>query len=269
MTVAEPTPGNLLDRATAVPPQGQGPRPLHIWAEPRFDFPPFSGTRLLYMIAGTSRMGGKSLCHLLWRTGLMGAPMEYFNFYSTIFQVAARLGVTSLDDYVQRLFEVRTSPNGVFGFEAHFDHLQFMTVANLRFANLAVLYLRRADSVAQAVSYAIAMQTRQWTSLDPEPVQPPSYDFEKIHQAMRHLAWQNAGWKAWMRKENIQPIKLYYEDLVADPQRVVETILQRLGRTPDPACRIDLPSLVRQSDGTDAEWIARFRHDAAARSIRI
>ena len=91
------------------------------------------------MLAGTPRSGGNYLCHLLWRTGLMGAPMEYFNFHTLMLQMAVRLGVTSLADYVQRLLRVRTSPNGVFGYKAHFDHLQFMTIANLRFANRAIV----------------------------------------------------------------------------------------------------------------------------------
>jgi len=96
-----------------------------------YDFPTATAPRLFYMIASTPRSGGTFPSQCLWRTGLMGAPHEYFGFYGTMLRTVSRLKAPTLDNYLSKLLVVRTPANGVFGFKAHYDHLQFMLLVGL------------------------------------------------------------------------------------------------------------------------------------------
>ena len=50
--------------------------------DPRLDFPGPVQLRRSYIVASTDRSGSTFLCSLLWQTGVLGAPAEYWNFRS-------------------------------------------------------------------------------------------------------------------------------------------------------------------------------------------
>src|SRR5690606_10222138 len=84
--------------------------------ETKFDFPPReAGPERPYLLATVPRSGSTFLSHVLWRTGCLGAPLEYLNF-----DPAGPYGHASMSPLEQeRLWHSalrhRTSPNGVFG----------------------------------------------------------------------------------------------------------------------------------------------------------
>ena len=133
-----------------------------------YDFPSPTTPSTFYAVATYARTGSYLLCEKLWRSGQMGAPFEYFNHFNLMLQMVSRLKVNSIQNYVNRLFELRTSPNGVFGIKLFPEHFQFMHLARIvwLFPNLQFICLEREDVLAQAISYAKAMQTSQWTNLD-------------------------------------------------------------------------------------------------------
>jgi len=241
--------------------------PAAALTDARFDFPPAGQPTFHYMIATAPRAGSTLLCRQLWQTGQLGAPWEYFDFRRNKVAMIARLGVTSLAEYVSRLYELRTSPNRVFGFKATLPDFQFIKLARLRFPGARVIWITRNDRVAQAVSLARAWQTQKWSSLDEGSAGPPIYEFSHIQNCFAHIAREHAGWKSFFRKNIFAPIRVDYDDLVADPDAVVRQIMTQFGIEPDPTCGVDLPPIGRQFDATSEEWIARFRRDAAARSI--
>src|SRR5215470_11441615 len=103
------------------------PELLDAMLRQEWDFEPGSATpRMFYCVAATPRSGSTWLCQLLWATGVMGAPAEYFNPRASMMQMAGRLGARHAREYVRLLKERRTSPNGVFGFKAHWQHFRFM-----------------------------------------------------------------------------------------------------------------------------------------------
>src|SRR3954469_25286570 len=75
-------------------------------------------TRLSYVICSTSRSGSYLLCELLWRTGVAGAPEEFFH-PQYMPRLMERWGVEELDEYVRALLAHKTTPNGVFGAKIH------------------------------------------------------------------------------------------------------------------------------------------------------
>src|SRR5215470_19312850 len=95
---------------------------------PALDFPVPTRPTRFYLVASTPRSGSTFLCHELRATGAMGAPAEYFNYQGAMLRMVTRLRPNDLAEYLEQLFAIRTSPNGVFGFKAQWD--QFRLVIN-------------------------------------------------------------------------------------------------------------------------------------------
>ena len=249
-----------------------GPAPwtgAYAFTGQEFDFPPAGRPKLLYMVAATRRSGSTFFCRHLWQTGMLGAPMEYFSLPHVMLELAPRLGASSPYDYVNAVLARRTSANGVFGMKVMLDHLAIMRVMSVRFRTPHVIFVQRRDSVAQAVSLAKALQTRQWNSLYPTSPQSASYNFNHILNCLKRIRQEVNAWEGWFRENRIVPIPVYYEDFTRDPEGVVGEILTRFGIALDPVHRIPLPSVERQADSTSSQWITRFREEAAERSIGL
>jgi LPS sulfotransferase NodH len=229
-----------------------------------FDFKTRAAPKILYFVASTRRSGSTYFCNELWRTGVLGAPMEYFNFRNVMVATISRLAVRSLDEYVRRLVALRTSPNGVFGLQIHFDQYQFMALSDVLsvLRNPFWIFVRRRDVAAQAVSLAKAVQTNQWNSLNVRQAEP-SYNFRLVLSCLNDILKQNAGWKRIFETKKIEPIEIVYEDFMVEPDKIVGDLLRRWKVPLEPHADIALPILERQSDGINAEWAERFRHEAA------
>src|SRR5262249_16852729 len=143
-----------------------GPQLWNPLLSAELDFPTSTPPTTFYVVASTPRSGSTYLCHSLWSTGQMGAPLEYFNYHSHMLQMSAWLRAGGLGQYVSRLVACRPSPNGLFGFHSHWHQFVFVRLAQLLrlFPHLRFIYIERKDRLAQAVSYAKALQARQWAS---------------------------------------------------------------------------------------------------------
>lgn len=228
----------------------------------QYDFPPTATLpRVSYLIAGMSRSGTTYLAHQLWATGVMGAPLEYFNPRCEMLQMAGRLGAQHIREYVQRLFAIRTSPNGVFGFKAGIEIVVRTGVLPL-FPDLRCIRITRSDRLAQAVSYAIAEQTDQWSSLG-APMRTPTYDAEHIRRCLARIERGALQIGDLLSSNGLTPMEIRYEDFAADPRAAVDDILRRFGITRDPARELAVPMTERQSGPLNLEWMERFGRETA------
>jgi LPS sulfotransferase NodH len=229
-----------------------------------YDFPPSPQPRLRYLVASTPRAGGTYLSMLLWRTGAMGAPLEYLNFWRTMPALIARLKVDRLGAYVERTQELRTSPNGVFGWKAHHEHFQFLELASLQplLWPAKVLFVERSDRVAQAVSLDIARHTRQWSSLDPA-APAPAYDRERIARALGYIEQANAYWRQILSRYAFPQLSVSYEELVRAPEDTVAKIAAFLAVDTASATPIRLPPIEPQSGPLKGAWRERYRAETA------
>ena len=225
---------------------------------PAFDFPPRREPALRYILAVTPRCGGTLLALALWRTGALGAPLEYLNL-PRLAPFRARLGGGDLPTYLAALERLRTSPNGVFGLKAFLtqlldrrrDHEDLLH----RLAPGAWIHLRRRDRLAQAVSLARAERTEAWVGRE-SPGAEPDYSRELIEEKAAFLAWQDEGWRTLLEGAGAPVVTLWYEDVAADPDAAVRQVLAALNLRAGPA--ITLPRLERQSDALSRRWIARY-----------
>ena len=232
---------------------------------PEFDFTASRAAELRYMVASTPRSGSSYLCQLLWQTGRMGAPLEYFNFHAWMPAMTSRLQVMRLREYVERLFQLRVSPNGVFGFKAHVEHAQFLKLANLWpvLKPDAIVRISRKDKVAQAVSLVIANETGVFSSLDGQQ-SASRYDRQKIADMLRYIEHCDAYWDRLLSGTQT-PVKIvWYEQLREHGPDIVSDVARFLGVENAPAKPVSLPSFRRQAGNINDDWINRFKSDSSS-----
>ncbi|MXP28497.1 hypothetical protein GRI58_06640 [Porphyrobacter algicida] len=236
--------------------------------ERRFDFPVFTGNFWRpYLLASVPRTGSSLLAHLLWETGVLGSPLEYFNYEQQGPQ--GKISTPALQDELwTHLLRYRTSPNGVFGvkgFPAQFEELgkSNPTLLNkvMRFllpggGKARVVQLKRRDTAAHAISYARAMMSGRWRREQEELGQGVNaeYSFQAIERAGAILKSQEAAWDRMSQDLHIEPLVLWYEDLIADPEKAILAVAGYIGVDLDPAAKIVVPTIRRQSQEDALVW---------------
>ncbi len=228
------------------------------------DFAQRTQPRFSYIVASTERSGSNILCTELWQTGFLGAPVEYFNFNTIMIQMIVRLNAQSLNDYVRRLVEVRTSPNGVFAFKAHWEQFQFVLLSKLinQFPVPRWIFIDRSDIIAQTISYAKAIQTQQWHTLA-ERRAAPQYSFEQIFWCYSELINSKKNWRSFFESMKITPMIVFYEEFIKDPGAKITEIGRWLDFPTEPRANVAVPKIARQGDQTNLEWAEKFKKEAA------
>ncbi|HVH82078.1 MAG TPA: Stf0 family sulfotransferase, partial [Stellaceae bacterium] len=117
---------------------------------------------------------------------------------------------------------------------SYFDLEQFEREANLLDVMLGervFFYLRRINFVAQAISLYTAVESQVFHSYD-SPAQPqrpgPPYDDDKIKFWACHILQQEYGIQRWLADHRIAPMMLTYEELLADIDKAIAKIADRL-----------------------------------------
>lgn len=245
-----------------------------------------------YIICATPRTGSTLLCDLLSSTGVAGEPDSFFmrdpdpvwiarwelpdrraavepQGAAAFLAAAARVGRGQTEIFGARLMQEDREDLMAMARVAYPDQPSDLARIRAAFGRVLFIHLTRADKLAQAVSLVRAEQSGLW-HIAPDgselerlaPPQPPQYDFARIEAARIDLARRDGDWCDWFDREGIRPLRLEYADLSSDPAGSVGQIFGALGlRTPDP--RSLRPGVARLSDGLSAEWIARYRSDAA------
>lgn len=240
--------------------------------EGKFDFPARSrAPEVVYLLASVPRAGSTHFSHVLWRTGCLGAPLEYLNF-----EPAGPYGFAAASPDAQRqlwrsVLRRRCSPNGVFGvkgFPTQFQRLQRTSPELLadvlatilpRGGERRIVYLRRRDRAAQAVSYARANASGIWRKEQERGDSAAlEYSEEAIDAAERGIAFQEQMWAQMFGELSIEPLTLWHEDVLEDPQAAAREVAGYLGIAIDPAAAVQVPEIRKQARGDAAEWIARY-----------
>lgn len=240
--------------------------------EGRFDFAPVAEPpRVAYLLASVPRAGSTYFSHVLWRTGCLGAPLEYLNFDPAGPYFFAASSADAQLDLWRSALRRRTSPNGVFGLKAFPPQLQALHRTNPALlsdvlatllpqgAPKRVVYLRRRDRLAQTVSYARAAMSGVWRKEQEDmPSAPLAYSPEALEAAERGIAFQEQLWEQMLRDLKVEPLRMWHEDALADPGGAAAQVATYLGVTLDPAAAVDVPEIVKQSRGDADEWAQRY-----------
>lgn len=257
-------------------------------------------TRLL-AIASVERTGSTLLCSILRATRVAGHPLEYLNVQTDNFdRLRRRLGAPrirphllpaaairrlsgrypwrdidsfspdSVREYLLAVGEANATANGVFGVKMHWSQyrrhmLDLGFDVGLWGAPVSWVRITRSDEVRQAISFVRAAQTESWNS-NMTATADPVYDGDAIEAALARIASENEAWDRHLGSLGVEPLRITYEALVADPDSTVRRILGTVGATVD----VVPPAGTRsQSDETNRRWAQRFlaeRPNHAARA---
>lgn len=241
-----------------------------------------------YVLCTSPRSGSTLLCDLLTATGVAGRPRSYFHEPSlsdwlACYDLAAEPGQSERET-LARIFDAAIvkgrAGSGLFGLRLQRHSFEFFLqkLAVLHpepvgerariaaaFGRTAFIHLTRQDKVEQAISYVKAQQTGLWhaapdgTELERlSPPRPPAYDAARIGAAVAEFTAYDRDWERWFAAEGLDPLRLTYDALSADPVGTLRGVLAYLGLDPDAANNIS-PGVAKLADNVSVEWAARFR----------
>jgi LPS sulfotransferase NodH len=240
-----------------------------------------------YIIASVQRSGTHLLCSILRSTGIAGSPQEHFlskpgETWEKRWDTPSRVA------YVQNVLRKNTAANGVFGtvvmwsyFERMLQMLQeipaYKTLNGAQllatvFCKPKYIWMRRRNHVEQAVSWAMACQTGVWTQKAEEKSQPqaiPKFDFKVIDEWCNRIVAHDEGWANYFRVNQIEPLVLFYEDVVGSHCAAAERVLEFLGLQFQPGLEIPPPAVEKQATRISEEWAACYLKHKRAKTGRL
>jgi trehalose 2-sulfotransferase len=185
----------------------------------------------IFFVLFTNRSGSNYLCELLGQRGLGIKRAEPFNRGVVINQSGKR-GFNSYVDY----FSDRVANhvrNGNVGFKISAEQLFWLTSIDLlsRFRSVRILTIRRQDILAQAVSHYLARETGKWHSQQEgdKPVEDVPYNSQEIMQSLWNITRGHQLAKYYQAVHGVPALDTYYEDLLAQPDRITQDIASFLG----------------------------------------
>lgn len=210
-------------------------------------------------------------------TGIAGSPDEFF--LSRPGETwEGRWGAPSRHAYLQRVLRDNTGINNVFGavvmwsyFERMLQMLQEIPEYNKSsgaelvsavFNRPKYVWLRRRSRVEQAVSWAMACETGVWAQKAGVKRQSDStlkFDFRVIDEWCNRIAVHDAGWEAYFRQSRIEPLVLFYEDILVSHHAAAWSVLKFLELPLPERLEIPAPAVEKQANKVSAEWAASYR----------
>jgi LPS sulfotransferase NodH len=92
------------------------------------------------------------------------------------------------------------------------------------------------------------------------PPKEPEYDFDRIASRLAQLEQYDAAWLTWFDAQGIEPLRVGYENLSANPAEAVSRICKALG-VPEPAPDSLKPGVAKLADAISLEWMRNFQRD--------
>jgi LPS sulfotransferase NodH len=246
---------------------------------------PFArGTALPYIICTSPRSGSWLLSDGLASTARAGNPREWFNILEEQ-QHRARWRMEHGTDlsyaaYLRLAAGESTTRNGISGTKLHYYQFaelprRMAAIPALRglasgevlttlFPRAKYILLTRRDKVRQAISFLIATGTDEWWAIDGvtadkrDSAAEPEFDPRAIERMEHAFAENDRKWQAFFAENDITPLVVHYEDLVADYRGTILHTLWWLGVADADAAEIPPSRLKRQSDGRNEDWLKRY-----------
>lgn len=236
--------------------------------------------KLSYCIFFSPRTGSTVLCKGLELTGIAGIPHENF---ACLEDDETHKEYTSMQ---LGLWKQCSTPNGVLGIKhplhQHYyqdllkkirqarnldtDSNDELDVWSDLFPNCKFLFLTRRNRIRQAVSWWKAIQDNEWhlqkghERKQPDSFYSSKYNFRALFTLLTEISLREARIQAFLSHYQIQPKTIVYEDMVADFEGTIRSILDFLEL--DHSGTHIAPFQFEKTANTHSEvWVERFRED--------
>jgi LPS sulfotransferase NodH len=142
------------------------------------------------------------------------------------------------------------------------DHATAYQWLRASIPDMDVIWLKRRNMVARAISHFRAKRTGVWgmspAQREARTGDAPGFDLAEIHILNRIGSFQESLWQLFFQRQKVDPYVVIYEDLVANHEAVVRGILDFL-RLDSQNTEIPPISSAKQSDDLSLEWEQRYR----------
>jgi Uncharacterized protein conserved in bacteria len=229
------------------------------------------------MVCAIARTGSNLLCDGLHATRRAGRAQQYFlpKFEEGL---GHKYGLDPQGDfagYVRGVVEAASFGNRVFSFKIMAWYLQsflerlrnsgaFGTGSDLQvlkraFPRLRFVQILRRNKLQQAISKARAIQTGLWKiQQGREAAAEPEFDAALIGKCLEDVHRDEGIWRDFFARGKVTPFVVWYEDLCANYETVLLSVLDFLKIKLPRGASIEPPRTIRQADAISAEWERRW-----------
>lgn len=159
-----------------------------------------------------------------------------------------RENLTTFADYLSwetnRLYEHK--PGALLGMKASYGQammlMRAMAIPHF-FDDVRWVVIQREDLLSQAISFAIADQTKQWHSFDKAEGAEPVYDFHDIRRRLQGFANSHMAINMFCSVFQIRPHRIIYDEFARKPLAGAKALAAHLGVK---RARFDLSELQMQ-----------------------
>jgi len=233
---------------------------------------PFQRVGKKFVLAFTGRVGSTLLCQQLIKYGVFVA--EFLN----PIHLDAQTHVKKADDYHElfaRLVDTYAL-NGAWGVKAHVQSLIPLFRVGEFPSNLdswRFVYVTRDNIVRQAISLVIAEKRQSYASwIEPaREISDDEYSRDEIARSILDTRLSQELWEKFFETFGVTPLRITYEQIVADPEAAASRIAEHCGFERGGADRVeqfDDPPLSPQTTALNPIWERRFNGERAADANR-
>ena len=128
------------------------------------------------------------------------------------------------------------------------------------------VWIRRDDTIRQAVSLWKALQTQQWRQDSEEEVggQGLRFNFAAVDHLKLRIDEHNSAWQAYFERCGTESLKVVYEEFVENYEENVLGILNALEIPIPEGFAVAQPKMKRQADELSEEWVHLYNEHRTA-----
>jgi LPS sulfotransferase NodH len=175
------------------------------------------------------------------------------------------------------MLEAGTTGNGVFAVKIHWHDLSDLLdrgreeldpslgereLLETCFPRPRCLFIRRQDRVRQAISFLRALDSMQWLRLRGEAVNErmarSRIDLDQIPPLVDLFTEQEAEWRRFFERNDIDAWEVTYEQLLDDYERTITRALAHVGVPAPAGLKLGEPRSMRQADAITEAAVAAY-----------
>lgn len=185
----------------------------------------------IFFVCFTNRCGSNLICQAISSSGKVKQPGENLNF-NTVINNSKQKGFSDFAEYLCWLLLQGSQSNKNVGIKCSVDQLiQLYNYGLLQqMGKTKFILVTRKNTIKQAISMVVALQTQQWTSTQSIEEERKEIKLD-IHQTIKiaiRIRQQNSVFRMVLDLIGSPPTEIGYEEFIKDPEKHMEIISEAL-----------------------------------------